>query len=69
MYEYYVVELTAEDGSTVYGMNLRINYKTVCRLSILYPNREKMERIAAFCTKERVEPIHVQDIAYDIILE
>lgn len=67
MYEYRVVETTAEDGSPIYGLALYINGRQLCALPHLSADRQRMEQIAALCTKEQVEPIHMQDVAYDML--
>ena len=69
MYEYRVVELKAGDGATVYGIDWCMSNRALCRLSVLFPDRGKMEQIAAICTKEQVEPIHVDEVAYDTIMK
>lgn len=67
MYEYRVAEIMTDDKAPVYGLDLYMNGRLLCRLSSVYPDRGKMEQIAAICTKEQVEPIHVQDVVYDMV--
>lgn len=66
MYEYRTVEILTEEGATTYGIELFMNGRPLGRLSSVYPDRGKMEQIAAICTKEQVEPVHVPDVVYDM---
>ena len=67
MFEYRVVELLTKEGTEIYGIELYMNGRFVCRLSSVYPDRSKMEQLAALCTQEQVEPIHVQDVLADML--
>ena len=71
MYSYHPVEETichAEHGKfTTYGILVVCDGQILYTLSDVFADRVVVESICHMCTQEQVEPVHLNDVIYDML--